>query len=49
MTNRRRSGSHRLCYKGSTLFLGRYDTIEEAIEDRKAAEDKYFGKYMNKE
>lgn len=31
------------------IFLGRYDTIEEAIEARKAAEDKYFGKYRNKE
>lgn len=34
-----------LCYKSKTIYLGRFDSKEEAITARHAAEDKYFGEY----
>lgn len=37
-----------ITFQRKDIFLGIYDTIEESIEDRKVAEDKYFGKYRNK-
>lgn len=35
----------RLMKSGKSIFLGAFDTFEEAVAARKAAEEKYFGDY----
>lgn len=38
----------RIGYKGKEIYLGTYDNFDEAVEVRKEAEKKYFGKYAYK-
>lgn len=38
-----------IMFQRRAILIGRYDTIEEAVEARKLAENKYFGKYRKKE
>lgn len=46
--SKKKKWAAQITFQRKHIFLGRYDTIEETIEVRKAAEDKYFGKYRNK-
>lgn len=33
---------------GKNIWLGRYNTFDEAVKVRKEAEEKYFGEFQNK-
>lgn len=45
--NERQKYLTRIMINGQHKFLGRFNTIEEAIEVRRKAEIKYFGEFAN--